>query len=629
MSRSYFRALRTDRHGGARSQVMDRLARAATAAVIFTTALLGCGRDGPGRVIEPEVEEFALSDAPSGLELSVTEGRIDAAWQDNSTDETGFEVHRSQADSMPQAAEYRLLASTASGVTFHSDVEVDPTGRTDYCYKVRAVRTSAGTATYSQFSASACAAPQPQTGSIRVSTTTTGIDLDTEGYTVRIDLGARQPIDVNGTLDIEDLIVGTYAVHLDGVAPNCVVTTENPQTVEVESETIVDVTFEVLCDEDFRIVVTAATEGPDPDPDGYPVQLFRGNRAGSATVPANGTVTFGGLSPGEYELVFSHAPQYGTHGIEYGGVAVNCERTTPRSVVVEVSEPGSVDVRLDVVCGDVSQLAFASPTDGQYDVFIVSSNGTGAAPLTLDPAQDTDPAWSPDGTKLAFASTRGGNRDIYVMNADGTSVAALTDHAAADGEPAWSPDGAKIAFVSHRDDNAEVYVMNADGSKPARLTDHSGSDLEPAWSPDGTQIAFRRTSGGDDRGNIHLMSAVDGSGVTSLPTAYSGAAHPAWSPDGTRIAFTAEVACYYSYGFCTTSIGVMNADGSDVRILPSDYFSTEPTWSPDGLWIAFASCDYYCDPQGIVAVTLDGSRIEWVANAPPGSGYVESPEWRP
>ncbi len=69
------------------------------------------------------------------------------------------------------------------------------------------------------------------------------------------------------------------------------------------------------------------------------------------------------------------------------------------------------------------------------------------------------------------------------MDADGSGLTTLTDNPANDSFPAWSPDGSRIAFTSDRDGNAEVYVMNADGSDLTRLTNNPAEDDAPAWSP--------------------------------------------------------------------------------------------------------------------------------------------------
>ena len=69
--------------------------------------------------------------------------------------------------------------------------------------------------------------------------------------------------------------------------------------------------------------------------------------------------------------------------------------------------------------------------------------------------------------EIVFASDRDGDYDIYVMNSDGSDVRQLTNNDAYDGYPVWSPDGSKIAFLSSRDnrDNQwSLYVMDADGS---------------------------------------------------------------------------------------------------------------------------------------------------------------------
>lgn len=79
------------------------------------------------------------------------------------------------------------------------------------------------------------------------------------------------------------------------------------------------------------------------------------------------------------------------------------------------------------------------------------------------------------------------------MNPDGSDRKQLTFSQEHESEPAWSPDGTKIAFASlHLTGNggySEIFVMNPDGSDQRRLTE-SKYDRSPTWSPDGTKIAF-------------------------------------------------------------------------------------------------------------------------------------------
>ena len=83
--------------------------------------------------------------------------------------------------------------------------------------------------------------------------------------------------------------------------------------------------------------------------------------------------------------------------------------------------------------------------------------------------------------KIAFMSDRDGNFEIYVMNSDGTAQTQVTNNAAGNHDPAFSPDGSKIAFASERDGNEEIYIMNSDGTAPTRLTNNAARDFDPSF----------------------------------------------------------------------------------------------------------------------------------------------------
>ena len=117
--------------------------------------------------------------------------------------------------------------------------------------------------------------------------------------------------------------------------------------------------------------------------------------------------------------------------------------------------------------------------------------------------------------ELLFVSNRDGNEDIYAMIADGSSLTNLTNDPSSDSEPVWSPDGTRIAFTTDRDLTLDIVVMNADGSGPLNLTSAGSlaTDFEPSWSPDGARIAFRSTRTLDYE--IYVVSA-NGAGITNL-----------------------------------------------------------------------------------------------------------------
>jgi hypothetical protein len=117
---------------------------------------------------------------------------------------------------------------------------------------------------------------------------------------------------------------------------------------------------------------------------------------------------------------------------------------------------------------------------GQSGIAVINADGNGFHNLTTA-ASDSNPKWSPDGRQILFSSRRDGNDEIYVMNTDGSGQTNLTNNPAADSHAIWSPDGRKIAFESNRDGATHIFVMNSNGSALVRVANDLGGDSLADW----------------------------------------------------------------------------------------------------------------------------------------------------
>jgi dipeptidyl aminopeptidase/acylaminoacyl peptidase len=136
---------------------------------------------------------------------------------------------------------------------------------------------------------------------------------------------------------------------------------------------------------------------------------------------------------------------------------------------------------------------------------------------------DSDPQWSPDGTRIAFVSNRTGkeydlnrNTDVWVIPAAGGSLTKISDHEEADNSPRWSRDGKTIAFVGvvRQRDHPKIWLAPAAGGAPS-VSAVNGLDLIPGgleWADDGKLLYFEAAV----KGETHLFR-VDLAKKSALP----------------------------------------------------------------------------------------------------------------
>lgn len=219
-------------------------------------------------------------------------------------------------------------------------------------------------------------------GSLVVGTSTTGVDLDPDGYTITVD-GASQPAATNGNVWFTGLATGSHTVVLSGAAPNCTLSGANPQTGTVTAGGMTSVTFSVSCaptgSGSGSLTVTTSTtgsnlgsDGSNLDAAGYTVTI---DGTSSQPITTNGGVTFTALA--------------GSHPVALSGMAANCTVSGTNPQTVSVPAGGAATTTFAVTCspqpappevrGHV-QLGWGSATPGNvvetFD-FDVRADGTG------------------------------------------------------------------------------------------------------------------------------------------------------------------------------------------------------------------------------------------------------------
>ncbi len=231
-------------------------------------------------------------------------------------------------------------------------------------------------------------------------------------------------------------------------------------------------------------------------------------------------------------------------------------------------------------------------------------------------------AVSPDGQTLSF-SCQG---DIWTAPADGGLAQRLTIHPADDRTPVFSPDGNYLAFSSNRYGNMDVFIMETFGGEPRRLTYHSANDMVTQFAPSGDFILFN--SYRDFQEYVIWKISVDGNEPEILCPTES--VHGKLSPDETRFVFQRGGSERYRKGYRgpgAASIWLMNINTRETsRILSAPWNIFCPEWFPDGDAIACISEEN--DKQTIIKYFLETKEMKSIAAFSEGilSDMVISPD---
>ena len=241
---------------------------------------------------------------------------------------------------------------------------------------------------------------------------------------------------------------------------------------------------------------------------------------------------------------------------------------------------------------------YSMNSDGSNPTFISDKNWE-----KLSPDGENFVNQRSDGKKIAFSP-----KGIFLMDADDLNRTYLSGNGE-EHSPSWSPNHQQILYTKGRygnsddGDNWTFWVMNSDTSGKPRKLPSSRWDYQATWSPNSKQVLYHNSN----KQNKNIVPSVQSIWVvnadgTSKPRKLATGYNAVWSPDSQRIGFICPA------GNNPNSICLMNADGSNLKVLKQDSWVQDVVWSPDGKKFAFINLRG--DNPSLYVMNVDGSGLQ-------------------
>ena len=172
------------------------------------------------------------------------------------------------------------------------------------------------------------------------------------------------------------------------------------------------------------------------------------------------------------------------------------------------------------------------------DIWVIDWQRRVNTKVTLDPADDMNPVWAPDGKRIAFVTYRKGNADIFVKNANGIGPETpLVETPADEFVEDWSKDGRSLVYRQAQGEFEDLYVLPFDaGGKPGKpfpIIQGPYHKDEPQFSYDGQWLAYVSDESGRFEVYVTSLPALD----QKLKVTDEGGGRPRWRRDSKEIYF--------------------------------------------------------------------------------------------
>jgi dipeptidyl aminopeptidase/acylaminoacyl peptidase len=216
------------------------------------------------------------------------------------------------------------------------------------------------------------------------------------------------------------------------------------------------------------------------------------------------------------------------------------DRASGKQVGAPLGSPATyTDVRLS---RDGSKAAVTIADNGQFnrnDIWIFDiTRGGNPRKLTLDPADDFNPVWSPDGSEIIFTSDRKGRKLYRKASGGGPEDEIEFDDAVERASMDWSSTGTLLLATREASGpgfdlfTVPVPTRGTAAGKPAALVQSASNEVPGRYSWDGRWVAFVSNESGTPEVYVAPVSGPTGQ---SMKISANGGRNPVWRKDGKEL----------------------------------------------------------------------------------------------